>query len=73
MVNTGQTVEPNREVVERAILELLGIAQRQGFTPADLLRMLDSGMRISDFLAAIDPLTNGDPTLYCDERQGKAV
>jgi hypothetical protein len=69
----GQSVEPDREVVERAIVELLGIAQRQGITPADLLRMLNSGMRIPDFLSAIDPLTNADPTLYCDERHGKAV
>ena len=73
MVNTGQSVEPDREVVERAILELLGIAERRGITPADLLQMLGSGMRISDFLTAIDPLTNGDPTLHCDERQRKAV
>jgi hypothetical protein len=52
MVNTGQPVEPGREVVEGAIVKLLGIAQGQGITPADLLRMLDSGMRISDFLTA---------------------
>jgi hypothetical protein len=66
MVNTGQPVEPGREVVEGAIVKLLGIAQGQGITPADLLRMLDSGMRISDFLTAIDPTTNSNHTGHCD-------
>ena len=27
-------------------------------TPADFVRMLDSGMQMSDFLTAMDPLTN---------------
>jgi hypothetical protein len=43
-----------------------GIAQRQGITPADLLRMLDSGMRISDFLTAMGTFTNADHTAHCD-------
>jgi len=58
MNNIGQPAQPNRELVERAIAEVLGIAQRQGITPADFVRMLDSGMRMSDFLTAMDPLTN---------------
>jgi hypothetical protein len=66
MVNTGQSVEPDREVVERAIVELLGIAQGQGINPVDLLRMLDLGMRISDFMTAIDPPTNSNHTAHCD-------
>jgi len=35
---------------------LLEIAQRQGITPVDLLQLLDSGMHISDFVAAMTPL-----------------
>ena len=58
MNNIGQHAQPNRELVERAIAEVLGIAQRQGITPADFVRMLDSGMRMSDLLTAMDPLTN---------------
>jgi hypothetical protein len=54
MNNIGKPPEPNREVVERAIAEVLGIAQRQGITPADFVRMLDSGLRMSDFLTAMD-------------------
>jgi hypothetical protein len=46
--------EPDAELVERAIIKLLEIAQLQGITPADLIQMLDSGMPISDFLNAAD-------------------
>ena len=66
MNNIGKPPEPNREVVERAIAEVLGIAQRQGITPADFVRMLDSGMQISDFLTAVDPFTNADHAIDCD-------
>jgi hypothetical protein len=66
MNNIGKPPEPNREVVERAIAEVLGIAQRQGITPADFVRMLDSGMRMSDFLTAMDPVTNADRAIACD-------
>jgi hypothetical protein len=66
MNNIGQPAQPNRELVERAIAEVLGIAQRQGITPADFVRMLDSGMRMSDFLTAVDPLTNADRAVDCD-------
>jgi hypothetical protein len=51
--NLRQPAEPKQEVVEYAIVELLEIAQRQGITPADFIQLLDSGMRISDFLAAM--------------------
>jgi len=53
MNNIRQPAEPKPEVVECAIVELLEIAQRQGITPADFIQLLDSGMRISDFLAAM--------------------
>jgi hypothetical protein len=46
--------------------EVLGIAQRQGITPADFVRMLDSGMRMSDFPTATDPFTNADRAIDCD-------
>src|SRR5437588_9241386 len=48
-----QPAEPKSEVVECAIVELLEMAQRQGITPADFIQLLDSGMHISDFLAAM--------------------
>ena len=50
--------EPKPEFVEYAIVELLEIAQRQGITPADFIQLLDSGMHISDFVAAMTPLAN---------------
>jgi hypothetical protein len=66
MINIGNPPEPNRELVECAIAEVLGIAQRQSITPADFVRMLDSGMQISDFLTAVDPFTNADRAIDCD-------
>jgi hypothetical protein len=54
MNNIGRPREPSREVVERAIAEVLGIAQRQGITPADFVRILDLGVRMSDFLTVVD-------------------
>lgn len=48
-----QPAEPKPEVVERAIVEVLEIAQRQGITPTDFIQLLDAGMQISDFLAAM--------------------
>jgi hypothetical protein len=53
MNHIGQPAEPNRELVEWAIVEVLEIAQREGITAADFLQMLDSGMRVSDFLTAM--------------------
>jgi len=53
MNNLRQPAEPKQEVVECAIVELLEVAQRQGITPADFIQLLDSGMHISDFLAAM--------------------
>jgi len=56
MKNAGQPAQPNRELVECAIVEVLEIAQRQGITAADFVQMLDSGMRMSDFLTAMEML-----------------
>jgi len=66
MNNIGQSAEPKSELVECAIVELLDIAQRQGITPADFIQLLDSGMRISDFLRAMDPFTNAEHTMDSD-------
>jgi hypothetical protein len=60
MDNIGQhksAAEPDTVFVERAIVEVLEIAQRQGITAADFIQMLDSGMRISDFLNAMNVFT----------------
>jgi hypothetical protein len=53
------SAEPDRDLVECAIAEVLEIAQRQGLTAADFIRMLDSGMRISDFLNATSVFADG--------------
>jgi hypothetical protein len=58
--------EPKVELVECAIVELLEMAQRQGITPADFIQLLDSGVHISDFLAAMTPLANVNPSRDCD-------
>jgi hypothetical protein len=60
-----QPAEPKAEVVECAIVELLEIAQ-QGITPDDFIQLLDSGMQISDFLAAMTPLANANDSSDCD-------
>lgn len=52
--------------MECAIVELLEIAQRRGVTPADFIQLLDAGMHISDFLAAITPLANAKDSIDCD-------
>jgi hypothetical protein len=64
MNSIGHSAEPNREFVERAIVEVLEIAHRQGITEANFVKMLDSGMRMSDFLTAIDPSTSTDHTTH---------
>jgi len=66
MNNIRQPAEPKPEVVECAIAELLEIAQRQGITPADFIQLVDSGMQISDFLAAMTPLANANDISDCD-------
>jgi hypothetical protein len=53
MNNIGHPAEPDRVLVECAIVEMLEIAERQGITAADFMQMLDYGMRISDFLTAM--------------------
>ena len=69
MSNLGQhepPAEPNRELVEHAIVRVLEIAQHQGITAADFIQMLDSGIRISDFLNAMNVSTNAGSTIECD-------
>jgi hypothetical protein len=64
MNSIGHSAEPNREFVERASVEVLEIVHRQGITAANFVKMLDSGMRMSDFLAAIDPSRSTDHTTH---------
>jgi len=66
MNSNREPAEPNPEVVECAIVELLEIARSQDITPADFILLLDSGMRISDFLAAMTPLANVNDSIDCD-------
>jgi hypothetical protein len=61
-----QPAEPKPEVVECALVELLEMAQHQGITPADFIQLLDSGMQISSFLAAMNPPTNANNSIDCD-------
>ncbi len=58
--------EPDLELVECAIAKVLEIAQRQGITADDFIQMLDSGMRISDFLNVVDILTDAGHTIDYD-------
>jgi hypothetical protein len=51
--------EPDPKLVECAIAEMMELARRQGITAADFIQMLDSGMRISDFLDTIDTINDG--------------
>ncbi len=73
MNNIGQhttPAEPDRELVEHAIVRVLEIAQHQGITSADFIQMMDSGIRISDFLNAMNVFTNAGYTIDCDSPWG---
>ncbi|MGA3089672.1 MAG: hypothetical protein ABSD75_13730 [Terriglobales bacterium] len=52
--------DPARQLVERAIVRLLQIAEHQNISAADFVQMLNSGMRISDFLNAMDVFTSAE-------------
>jgi len=62
----GPPAEPDRTLVESAIAEVLQIAEGWGIAPADFIQMLNSGMRISDFLQAMDGSTSSGPAIDCD-------
>jgi hypothetical protein len=66
MNNLRQPAGSEPELVECAIVELLDKAERPGITSADFIHLLDSGMQISDFLAAMNPLENSKRTFDCD-------
>jgi len=66
MNNIRQPAEPKPEVVQCAIVELLEMAQRQGITPVDFIQLLDSGMHIADFLAAMTQLAKGNDSIGGD-------
>jgi hypothetical protein len=48
-----RAIEPDRDLVESAIVEVLQLANQQGITVAEFIQMLDRGMRVSDFLNAM--------------------
>ena len=66
MNDIREPAEAKRQVVQCAILELFELAQQEGITPGDFIQLLDSGMRISDFIAAITPLANANKSIDCD-------
>jgi hypothetical protein len=66
MNSIRQPAEPKPEIVECALVELLEMAERRGITPVDFIQLLDSGMRISDFLAAMTPLATANNSIDCD-------
>ena len=69
MNNIGQhdvPSEPERRLVECAISEMLQIAGSRGITAVDFIHMLDSGMRMSDFLNLIDGRTDASPIAQQD-------
>jgi hypothetical protein len=66
MNDIREPAEPKPQVVHCAIVELLELAQQQGITPVDFIQLLDSGMRISDFLAAMTSLANANNSIDCD-------
>ncbi len=69
MNNIGQNrppAEPDRELVECAIAKVLEIAERQGISASDLIQMMDAGMRMSDFLNAMNVSANADHAIDRD-------
>jgi hypothetical protein len=69
MNNIGQhdvPSEPERKLVECAISEMLQIARSRGITAVDFIQLLDSGMRMSDFLSLIDGHTDDGPIAQQD-------
>lgn len=67
MSNLGQhkpPAQPDQEIVERALVErAIEIAHHHGITSADFIQMMDSGIRISDFLNAMNMFTDTGYTI----------
>ena len=61
-----RTTEPDRDLVESAIVEVLELANQQGITAAEFIQMLDRGMRMSDFLNAMAEPRDPDRTSDSD-------
>jgi hypothetical protein len=64
MNNLGPRIpseEPDRELIERAI----EIAHHHGISSADFIQMMDSGIRISDFLNAMNMFADAAHTIDC--------
>jgi hypothetical protein len=65
MNNPGQDqplAEPDLELIERAI----EIAHEHGITSADFVQMMESGVRISDFLNAMNIFTDAGHNIDCN-------
>ena len=66
LVQHKPPAEPDQELVERALVErAIEIAHYHGITSSDFLQMMDSGVRISDFLNAMNMFTDTDYTIDC--------
>ena len=75
MNNIGQNeppAEPDRELIEHAIVRVLEIAQHRGITSADFIQMMGCGIRISDFLNAMNVFTDTGYTIDCDFPLGQS-
>ena len=68
-----RTTEPDRDLVELAIVEVLELANQQGITVAEFIQMLDRGMRMSDFLSAIDEPRDPGQTIDGDTVKSRCV
>ena len=66
-----RTTEPDRNLVESAIVEVLELANQQGITAAEFIEMLDRGMRMSDFLNAMAEPRDPDPTSDSDTAKSR--
>lgn len=69
MNNLGQhkpPAQPDQELVERALVErAIEIAHHHGITSADFIQMMDSGVRVSAFLNAMNMFTDTGNTIDC--------
>ena len=63
MTNLGraQPAEPDPELVMCAIAKVVELANSQGVSAEDIIRLLDAGMQMSDFLTAIH-LSKANPS-----------
>ena len=68
-----RATEPDLDVVELAIVEVLELASQEGITVAEFIQMLDRGMRMSDFLSAIDEPRDLGQTIDIDTVKSRCL